>query len=126
MPAINASDPRILRDGIKPGEIHLHESPKNDHHLDWLTSVQTRQPNAAPAEIHRAQIELSFWVALCGGCFHPFEGERLIERNAAARSIELVGALGVNDAIASAIPVATWTTSRESLLKSRSDFVQCV
>jgi predicted dehydrogenase len=52
---INASDPRILRDGIRPGEIHLHESPKNDHHLDWLTSVRTRKPNAAPAEIgHRS------------------------------------------------------------------------
>ncbi|CNJ48921.1 Uncharacterised protein [Mycobacterium tuberculosis] len=45
---------------------------------------------------------------------------------AAALSMELVGALGVNDAIASAIPVATCTTSRESFLKSRSGFAQWV
>ena len=65
---INASDPRILRDGIKPGEIHLHESPKNDHHLDWITSVQTRQPNAAPAEIgHRS----------CSACLLAHAGMKL-------------------------------------------------
>jgi hypothetical protein len=45
---------------------------------------------------------------------------------AAARSIELLGALGVNAAIASAIPVATCTTSRESFLKSRSGVAQWV
>ncbi|HEY1495919.1 MAG TPA: Gfo/Idh/MocA family oxidoreductase [Candidatus Solibacter sp.] len=65
---IGASDPRILRDGIKPGEIHLHESPKNDHHLDWLTSVQTRKPNAAPAEIgHRS----------CSACLLAHAGMKL-------------------------------------------------
>ena len=53
--ALDASDLKMLRSGIGPNEIHLHESPKNDHHLDWLTSIKTRQPNASPAEIgHRS------------------------------------------------------------------------
>jgi hypothetical protein len=53
--AFNASDPKILTAGIKDNEIHLHVSPKEDHHLDWLTSIRTRQPPAAPAEDgHRA------------------------------------------------------------------------
>jgi myo-inositol 2-dehydrogenase/D-chiro-inositol 1-dehydrogenase len=52
---LNASDPKILTSGIGPNEIHLHESPKNDHHLDWLTSVKTRKEPATNAEIgHRS------------------------------------------------------------------------
>lgn len=54
-PALDASDRKMLAAGIKPGEIHLHHSPKNDHHLDWLTGIKTRQPPAAPAEVgHRS------------------------------------------------------------------------
>jgi hypothetical protein len=35
--------------------MRLHISPKNDHHLDWLTSVKTREQPAAPAEVgHRS------------------------------------------------------------------------
>jgi len=53
--ALDASDRRILKEGIKDGEIHLHASPKNDHHLDWLTSIRTRQKPVAPAEVgHRS------------------------------------------------------------------------
>ena len=52
---IDASDPRILRTGIKDNELHLHASPGNDHHLDWLTSIKNRQQPVAPAEAgHRA------------------------------------------------------------------------
>lgn len=52
---LDASDPRILRAGIKDNEIHLHSSPNNDHHLDWLTSIRTRKEPAAPAEVgHRS------------------------------------------------------------------------
>jgi myo-inositol 2-dehydrogenase/D-chiro-inositol 1-dehydrogenase len=47
---LEASDPRILTVGIKDNELRLHASPKNDHHLDWLTSVRTRQAPVAPAE----------------------------------------------------------------------------
>jgi predicted dehydrogenase len=52
---LDAGDVRILREGIKDNEPHLHTSPKNDHHLDWLISVRTRKAPAAPAEAgHRA------------------------------------------------------------------------
>jgi predicted dehydrogenase len=52
---LDASDRKMLAAGIKPGEIQLHLSPKNDHHLDWLTSIKTRRPPAAPAEVgHRS------------------------------------------------------------------------
>ncbi|MCL4402457.1 MAG: Gfo/Idh/MocA family oxidoreductase [Acidobacteria bacterium] len=51
----DASDPAMLRTGIKDNELHLHTSPQDDHHLDWLTSIRTRQQPAAPAEDgHRA------------------------------------------------------------------------
>jgi predicted dehydrogenase len=53
--AIDASDRRWIKEGTKDGEIHLHASPNNDHHRDWLTSIQTRQPTVAPAEVgHRS------------------------------------------------------------------------
>jgi predicted dehydrogenase len=53
--ALDASDVKMLRAGIQDTEIHLHHSPKNDHHLDWLTSIKTRKPPAAPAEVgHRS------------------------------------------------------------------------
>ncbi len=53
--ALDASDRRILKEGIKDGEIRLHESPKGDHHLDWLMAVRTRKDPVAPAEAgHRA------------------------------------------------------------------------
>jgi predicted dehydrogenase len=52
---LDASDPAILKSVIEPNEIHLHASPQNDHHLDWLTSIQTRKEPAAPAEAgHRS------------------------------------------------------------------------
>jgi predicted dehydrogenase len=53
--AIDASDRRWITEGIKDNEIHLHASPQNDHHLDWLTSIRTRKETVAPAEVgHRA------------------------------------------------------------------------
>jgi myo-inositol 2-dehydrogenase / D-chiro-inositol 1-dehydrogenase len=53
--AIDASDRRWIKEGIKESELRLHASPKNDHHLDWLTSIRTRQDPVAPAEVgHRA------------------------------------------------------------------------
>jgi myo-inositol 2-dehydrogenase / D-chiro-inositol 1-dehydrogenase len=52
---LDASNLEWLRDGIKANELHLHKSPNNDHHLDWLTSIKTRQPPATNAEIgHRS------------------------------------------------------------------------
>lgn len=49
-PVLDASDPRILTAGIKETEIRLHVSPKDDHHLDWLASIRTREAPVAPAE----------------------------------------------------------------------------
>src|SRR6185312_10810653 len=45
---------------------------------------------------------------------------------AVARSMASVGAAGLNDAMASAMPVAIFTTLWLSSVKSRSVFVQCV
>jgi myo-inositol 2-dehydrogenase/D-chiro-inositol 1-dehydrogenase len=51
----SASNPEWLKAGISDNEIHLHASPNNDHHLDWLTSIKTRKEPSAPAEVgHRS------------------------------------------------------------------------
>jgi hypothetical protein len=55
MAALDAHDPRILREGTKANEVHLHASPREDHHLDWLESIRTRKAPATNAEIgHRS------------------------------------------------------------------------
>lgn len=52
---LDASNLKWLSEGIRSDEIHLHKSPENDHHLDWLTSIKTREQPAAPAETgHRS------------------------------------------------------------------------
>jgi hypothetical protein len=48
--ALDCSDPRILSEGLTANDTRLHASPNNDHHLDWLTSIKTRQQPAAPVE----------------------------------------------------------------------------
>jgi hypothetical protein len=48
--ALDASDLKMLRAGVKDSEPRLHASPNNDHHLDWLTSIKTRRQPVAPAE----------------------------------------------------------------------------
>jgi predicted dehydrogenase len=48
--SLAASDPRILTSEFKADDVRLHASPQNDHHLDWLTSIQTRKPPVATAE----------------------------------------------------------------------------
>ena len=53
--AIAMHDARIIRDGVKDNELRLHAAPKNNHHLDWLESIRTREQPAAPAEVgHRS------------------------------------------------------------------------
>ncbi|MEO8659614.1 MAG: Gfo/Idh/MocA family oxidoreductase [Bryobacteraceae bacterium] len=65
---LDASDPRMLRIGIKDNELHLHASPNNDHHLDWLTSIRNRTEPAAPAEVgHRS----------CSACLLTHAGMKL-------------------------------------------------
>ena len=62
--ALDASDPKILNSKIGPNEIHLHKS--DDHHLDWLTSIQTRQPAVTtPEEAHRSTSACILgWIAM--------------------------------------------------------------
>ena len=53
--ALDASDRKILQYKFKESDVRLHASPKNDHHLDWLTAIQTKGATVAPAEMgHRA------------------------------------------------------------------------
>lgn len=50
---LDASDPKILKSEIGPGEIHLTKS--SDHHGNWLESVRNRTQPIAPVEVgHRA------------------------------------------------------------------------
>jgi hypothetical protein len=62
--ALAASSPKILDSKLGPNETHLHASP--DHHLDWLRSIQTRQPGATSAEIaHRSTSACEIgWIAM--------------------------------------------------------------
>ena len=62
--ALDASDPKILNTPIGANEIHLHKS--DDHHLDWLISIQTRQPAVTtPEEAHRSTSACILgWIAM--------------------------------------------------------------
>ena len=62
--ALDASDPKILNSKIGPGELHLHKS--DDHHLDWLTSIKTRQPAVTtPEEAHRSTSACEIgWISM--------------------------------------------------------------
>jgi hypothetical protein len=62
--ALEASDPAILNSAIGPNELHLHKS--DDHHLDWLISIQTRQPAVTtPEEAHRSTSACILgWIAM--------------------------------------------------------------
>lgn len=52
---LDASDLRIILTPLKDADVHLHVSPKGDHHLDWLTAIKTRKPAVTNAEIgHRS------------------------------------------------------------------------
>ena len=62
--ALAASDPQILNSKIGPDEIHLYQS--DDHHLNWLTSIQTRKPAVTtPEEAHRSTSACILgWIAM--------------------------------------------------------------
>jgi predicted dehydrogenase len=62
--AFAASSKAILDSKLGPTEIHLHSS--TDHHLDWLTSIQTRKPCATnPEQAHRSTSACAIgWVAM--------------------------------------------------------------
>ena len=61
-PALDASDRKMLAAGIKDNEIHLHHSPNNDHHLDWLTSINTRQPRPRRRKWAIVPVPLACWL----------------------------------------------------------------
>lgn len=53
--ALQASNMDIFKTPLGKDDVHLHKSPKGDHHLDWITSMQTRKPAATSAEqAHRS------------------------------------------------------------------------
>ena len=64
---MTASDPKILGSTIGAGEIHLYRSP--EQHRNWLDSIRTRAPVAAPAEVgHRScSACLLHWTAMKTG-----------------------------------------------------------
>lgn len=61
-----ASKPEILTTPLGEKEIRLHESPGNDHHLDWITSIQTRKPAVTtPEAAHRSTSACILgWIAM--------------------------------------------------------------
>ncbi len=61
-----ASKPEILTTPLGAKEVHLHESPNGDHHLDWITSIQTRKPAVTSAEVgHRSTSAcITGWIAM--------------------------------------------------------------
>jgi len=63
---LDASNLDILTTPLGPKDIRLHVSPKDDHHLDWLTSVLTRKPAATtPEQAHRsASVCIVSWIAM--------------------------------------------------------------
>jgi len=64
--ALQASKPDILTTPLGAKEIHLHESPKTDHHLDWITSIQTRKTAGTHAQAaHRStRPSITGWIAM--------------------------------------------------------------
>jgi predicted dehydrogenase len=64
--ALVASNPDILTTPLGPNDTRLHESPNNDHHLDWITSIQTRKPAVTTAEVaHRSTSAcIIAWIAM--------------------------------------------------------------
>jgi myo-inositol 2-dehydrogenase/D-chiro-inositol 1-dehydrogenase len=64
--ALQASNPDILKTPLGANDVRLHESPNGDHHLDWITSIQTRKPAVTTAEIgHRSTSAcITGWIAM--------------------------------------------------------------
>ncbi|HWQ90511.1 MAG TPA: Gfo/Idh/MocA family oxidoreductase [Clostridia bacterium] len=62
--ALEASDPQILNYKFAGNDLRLHVS--NDHHLDWLQSIQTRKPAVTtPEEAHRSTSACIIgWIAM--------------------------------------------------------------
>ena len=61
-----ASNPEILKTPLGEKDVHLHVSPNGDHHLDWVTAMQTRKPAVTqPEEAHRSCSACNVsWIAM--------------------------------------------------------------
>lgn len=64
--ALQASNPDILKTPLGKDDVRLHESPNGDHHLDWITSIQTRKPAVTSAEqAHRSTSAcITGWIGM--------------------------------------------------------------
>lgn len=64
--ALQASNPEILQTPLGKDDLRLHESPNGDHHLDWITSIQTRKQAATSAEqAHRSTSAcIAGWIGM--------------------------------------------------------------
>jgi myo-inositol 2-dehydrogenase/D-chiro-inositol 1-dehydrogenase len=64
--ALQASNPDILKTPLGKDDVRLHESPNGDHHLDWITSIQTRKPAVTSAEVaHRSTSAcITGWIGM--------------------------------------------------------------
>lgn len=62
--AFAASDPKILRYELGANDVRFRAS--NDHHLDWLKAIQTRQPAVTtPEQAHRSTSACAIgWIAM--------------------------------------------------------------
>lgn len=64
--ALQASNPDIFKTPLGKNDVRLHESPQGDHHLDWITSIQTRKPAVTSAEqAHRSTSAcITGWIGM--------------------------------------------------------------
>jgi len=64
--SLQASNPDIFKTPLGKDDVRLHESPNNDHHLDWITSIKTRKPAVTSAEqAHRSTSAcITGWIGM--------------------------------------------------------------
>jgi myo-inositol 2-dehydrogenase/D-chiro-inositol 1-dehydrogenase len=64
--SLQASNPDIFKTPLGKDDVRLHESPNGDHHLDWITSIQTRKPAVTSAEqAHRSTSAcITGWIGM--------------------------------------------------------------
>lgn len=64
--SLQASKPEILTEPLGEKDIRLHASPNGDHHLDWITSIQTRKPAVTtPEAAHRSTSAcITGWIGM--------------------------------------------------------------
>jgi predicted dehydrogenase len=54
----------ILKEPIKESDTHLRQSPKNNHHLDWIECIKSRQKPIADVEIGARSVTVCHLVNL--------------------------------------------------------------